>query len=223
MIITRSEARGLGLKRFFSGDACPSGHVAERLVSNGTCVTCSKLRLKDWSGRKTKQERKNLERKLGRRVITRCEAKDLSINRYFTGKACANGHIDERRTSDAKCMSCVRIKNRIRRENNPGYFNDCVNRHLKKFPERAKARSQNRRSAIGKIRSDQILAALNKQNYECVYCHKKIHGNYHVDHIIPIKNNGWNLICNIQCTCAFCNLSKGSKSDHEFKEYLKNV
>lgn len=43
---TRSEAKRLGLKRYFTGKRCPHGHIAERLVSNGLCATCLNERAK---------------------------------------------------------------------------------------------------------------------------------------------------------------------------------
>ena len=39
-IVTRATAIALGLKRYFSGKPCMNGHVAERLVSNSSCVEC---------------------------------------------------------------------------------------------------------------------------------------------------------------------------------------
>ena len=42
------EARRRNLKRFFTGQSCPRGHVAERYVSNRNCVECGKDRHKKW-------------------------------------------------------------------------------------------------------------------------------------------------------------------------------
>ncbi|EUD09187.1 TPA: hypothetical protein ACHWKL_001376 [Providencia stuartii] len=40
-IITRKEAATLGKLRYFTGKRCKNGHVAERYVGNGACVTCN--------------------------------------------------------------------------------------------------------------------------------------------------------------------------------------
>lgn len=40
-IVSRAEARDLGLTRYFSGTPCPFGHVAERYVSNAHCCSCN--------------------------------------------------------------------------------------------------------------------------------------------------------------------------------------
>ena len=42
-IVSRKEARDKGLKRFFTGEACIRGHIAERTVCDGHCVECRRL------------------------------------------------------------------------------------------------------------------------------------------------------------------------------------
>ena len=37
----REDAKALGLKRFFTGERCKQGHVAERYTINGCCVACN--------------------------------------------------------------------------------------------------------------------------------------------------------------------------------------
>lgn len=39
-VITRAEARARGLRRYFTGQPCENGHVAERLVRGTECVAC---------------------------------------------------------------------------------------------------------------------------------------------------------------------------------------
>lgn len=42
-IISRKEARAVGLKRYFTGKACKHGHVAERKVSSRECFECRRV------------------------------------------------------------------------------------------------------------------------------------------------------------------------------------
>jgi hypothetical protein len=42
-IIGRDEARKRGLKRYFTGEPCLHGHIAERWVSTKDCVECNRL------------------------------------------------------------------------------------------------------------------------------------------------------------------------------------
>lgn len=46
-IITRQEAKILGLKTYFTGEACKHGHLSTRRSSNGSCSECSKIQLRN--------------------------------------------------------------------------------------------------------------------------------------------------------------------------------
>lgn len=39
-IISKADARAARLKRFFTGEPCSRGHIAERYVSTGMCIGC---------------------------------------------------------------------------------------------------------------------------------------------------------------------------------------
>jgi len=41
-IVTRKEAKERGLARYFTGEPCPHGHVAERWASTSRCVECDR-------------------------------------------------------------------------------------------------------------------------------------------------------------------------------------
>jgi 5-methylcytosine-specific restriction endonuclease McrA len=43
-------------------------------------------------------------------AITRAQARALGLTRYFTGKPCRHGHVDERITATANCLACLRPK-----------------------------------------------------------------------------------------------------------------
>lgn len=51
-------------------------------------------------------------------VITRKEANNKQLKKYFTGKPCKHGHIDERRVVDKKCCTCVSLRDKKYLENN---------------------------------------------------------------------------------------------------------
>ena len=48
------------------------------------------------------------------KIISKSEAKELGLKRYFTGKPCKHGHVSERRASDSACIEC-KYKNNQRR------------------------------------------------------------------------------------------------------------
>lgn len=47
-IMKRSEARELGLVHYYTGNACPKGHVGMRYTANGVCVECAAMQSKAW-------------------------------------------------------------------------------------------------------------------------------------------------------------------------------
>ena len=47
-IINRKDAKAAGLKRYFTGKQCKSGHIAERYVSSHGCYECVKKWLKSY-------------------------------------------------------------------------------------------------------------------------------------------------------------------------------
>lgn len=61
-IITRKEAKRLGLSTFYSGKPCPHGHNAARQTSNGTCVQCRNARSVEWQ-KNNRASRREIEKR----------------------------------------------------------------------------------------------------------------------------------------------------------------
>lgn len=51
-IISRKEAKALGLKRYFTGMPCKNGHVAERYMQPSNCVECQNEKANSDEGRR---------------------------------------------------------------------------------------------------------------------------------------------------------------------------
>lgn len=47
-IITCAEARERGLKKYFTGKPCKSGHSCERYVLNYQCIKCQTAKIRKW-------------------------------------------------------------------------------------------------------------------------------------------------------------------------------
>ena len=45
------------------------------------------------------------------KTITRQEALQRGLKRYFTGRACSHGHVAERLVSGFVCSECLRLRN----------------------------------------------------------------------------------------------------------------
>jgi hypothetical protein len=56
-IVTRAEAKTLGLKRYFTGRPCPQGHVSQRQTTGG-CVMCASEKTKKLSTEGYHKEKK---------------------------------------------------------------------------------------------------------------------------------------------------------------------
>lgn len=57
-VTTRAAAKKLGLKKYFSGLPCPSGHITERYVVKHLCVTCAAQRSKNYQAKKPRKKHK---------------------------------------------------------------------------------------------------------------------------------------------------------------------
>ena len=62
-------------------------------------------------------------------VVTRQEAENRAIQRYYTGKPCVNGHISERYTSDGACIECRRNTDK-KRDYKPRKRREEYGRHM---------------------------------------------------------------------------------------------
>lgn len=47
-------------------------------------------------------------------IVSRKEAKEKGLKRYFLGEPCKYGHVSERQTVNSTCVECAKIKNRVR-------------------------------------------------------------------------------------------------------------
>jgi hypothetical protein len=153
-VISRQEAEEAGLGRYFTGEPCRHGHVAERYTQNGICVQCSKeyvpkgdltpcsvegcdkiaighgmcrMHYQRWyrNGGPTngyfgptrgqvRQVSRRPRQSLARSkvpalagTLSRQEAQEAGLWKYFTGVACPRGHVAERYTRNDGCIQCA--------------------------------------------------------------------------------------------------------------------
>ena len=132
--ISRNQAREQGLKCFFTGKPCSKGHISKQYVNGYACFECTgkgskkyarKLELmREANAKKLALEKKEFLSKLPidtrEKVISRKEALDKGLTRYFTGKPCSKGHLSERVTSTFECLTCKNENQRRRRSTPEG-------------------------------------------------------------------------------------------------------
>ena len=56
-LISREEAQQQGLYRYFNGKPCRKGHIAQKYVSNMSCVVCRNIKNKSLEHRKISKEK----------------------------------------------------------------------------------------------------------------------------------------------------------------------
>lgn len=116
-IITRSEASQVGAKRYFTGSPCRQGHIAERRTTTGFCVLCERAAVRNKrqqialiKAQVSHQRSEQLE--VATTASNRAEAVASGQSSYFTGKACARGHVALRDTSAGGCKACAQENQR---------------------------------------------------------------------------------------------------------------
>src|ERR1035437_7077935 len=56
-LLSRIDARALGLERYSTGKPCLRGHVADRYVSTYACVACAATQIAEWQAKPENQNR----------------------------------------------------------------------------------------------------------------------------------------------------------------------
>ena len=72
----------------------------------------------------------------------------------------------------------------------------------------------------GKLTIKEIEDLLEKQKHKCTGCFEKLEPDYHLDHIMPLRLNGLNVIKNIQIMCSKCNWKKHCLNPHDWAREL---
>ncbi len=66
-------------------------------------------------------------------IITRKEAKERGLKKYFTGVPCKRGHVCERYVSGHGCIECVDVNNHNWRTANPEHYKETLKEYGAKY------------------------------------------------------------------------------------------
>lgn len=107
---TRAEAIARGLTRYFTGEPCKHGHVAERNAIDGQCRECSRnkraeLAINLKKNRAADRYTKDIQSSHSP-PRTRSEAIKRGRSRYFPGRPCKSGHVAEYNIYSG-CVECT--------------------------------------------------------------------------------------------------------------------
>lgn len=93
-------------------------------------------------------------------IISKQEAIELGLKRYFTNISCMHGHFSERSVSEGKCYECMNLRARKARKANPEKFKEF---EKKRYPKRKITEKKQRRNRYLKNREEILLKA--KEEY----------------------------------------------------------
>jgi len=185
-VISLSDAKSAGLKRYFTGIPCLSGHLTERMVSSRACCECTKNRLATYriDNREGLLERKRTYAKQQR--IDHPEHV-YAIAKHSTAKHRVRRNQEKaawRRKNASRVLAWVRHRQLAKIKRTPGWLSD----------------------------DDKWMI---EQAYELAVLRTKMFGfPWHVDHVIPLqgkKVSGLHTPINLQVIPGAENLRKGNR------------
>jgi hypothetical protein len=185
-LISLSDAKKAGLKRYFTGVPCASGHLTERMVSSRTCFECTKNRLATY---RIDNREELLKRK-------RAYAKQQRLANPEHVYAIAKKSTAKHRTKRNQEKASWSKKNAAR------VLAWCRNRQLAKL----------QRTPAWLSDDDKWLI---EQAYELAALRTKMFGfPWHVDHVLPLqgrKVSGLHTPINLQVIPGVENSRKGNR------------
>ena len=166
-------------------------------------------------------------------IITRKEALELGLSKYYTGKPCKHGHLSERYTKSGACVECqAKITkeygakwreankdkiaeynrrwseaNREKRAENQRKYREANPDKITSNKAKRRSAKLNRTPAWADLDMIDVFYALAREMSE------ETGIPHHVDHIIPLQGenvSGLHVSINLQVIPAEDNLSKGN-------------
>lgn len=239
-IITRSEARRLGLKIFFDGEECKKGHISDKYTETGSCLECIEERNQENKLQYEDRSKRFLEKKFQAKEAlsfireTLSEIDETVQAGLISNITCRTEDLDilprSKRTAEIldeeyydTGLPCE--KNHLsKRFTKSGECVQCVIDRRVEYKPWVKVKQHERRVALkegGSFTKSDIDLMLLDQDFKCVYCKADLNSvGYHIDHIIPVSKGGSNYPENLQCLCPRCNLRKSAKMPEDYEREI---
>lgn len=217
--ITRAEARRQGAKRYFTGKPCLRGHIAERQVSNLTCLECNleKVRARQWHKNNPERAKENRRRWREANPEKVAAARERQAACPKAKERAARWYAENREQRCAS-MKAYREANREKIDATHKVWVEANRDRVRELFRMARQRRRARmRGSNGSHTSADLVEILAAQKGRCAYCRVDLRKvKKQVDHIIPLARGGSNARANIQYLCASCNQAKNAADPIDF-------
>ena len=222
----REKAIAEGRSTYFTERACIRGHVAERYVSDNSCVLCRKENSREWFGEAVDERTKNARRAVARNAtqIWRKRNRHRIAQKTKEWKGRNKSRVraaSERYRKKHRKDACARTQ--AWRAADPERARESKDLSRRRHPETFKAalhrRKARKRGAIGSYSGSDLKEIARLQKGKCAYCARPS-AKLTVDHIVSLHKGGTNHRHNIQLACRRCNSRKGSRDPIEFARLL---
>ena len=194
-IVTRAEARELGLPRYYTGKPCKHRHVSERFTRNGECVECYEARYEE------KRDRE-LERLKARYAENR--EKELEQKKAYYA---ANREKILEKTKVYQVANTDKI-----RERKKAWYEENRDRVCERQKAYRAANPDKERAKTAKRRAAKLQRTVEYTDTDKIKVYYNLtEPGLHVDHIIPLQGNivsGLHVHQNLQIIDGVENLSK---------------
>jgi len=186
-VITRKQAKELGLRRYYTGKPCKYGHIAQRQCASGRCTKCDSELQKTPEYRKKRREFENSESQKSKRLIY-----DQSKSRKESVRRRSNASYHKNKPAFLMRLLVSRFPKMIRRGLEGCSSTEKLGYTLEEFKSHFESL---------------FLDGMSWDN----------HGEWHIDHIIPVSKFPkdrileLNALENLQPLWASDNLKKGDR------------
>lgn len=202
----KDAAIALGLHVYETGKPCKRGHLATRFVGNQACTTCQRLATvaKLAVSPEAREASKGYSRKWSRK------------NYADNAEEMRAKHRKWRADNPEAAESSWKKSQAKRSEQNKKYNQQWQRSNPAKVTLKAQRRRARKAAASGSHTLADAAKIRCDQGDRCSYCHSRLLGKGHLDHIKALSKGGSDWPRNLQWLCIRCNSRKCAKDPVQF-------